>query len=220
VVSAELPEGQGDALRTLTAPMGADWTNVRLLIPGSVPAGEYAGELTWSDGSFPVVIAVRADTRVHVVPPDLRVRAGGGQTATVSVVVHNAGNVPVEVRKVDAVALEHSRALDRAIIAGLTGKARHLDRFGVAADSLADDQVGVARAVVVGGGGTVAPGETREVVLELRLPDKLDAGTTYAGNWSVGGVEVPVLVEAVARQDEPPEPPRGRAPRKTTKGKP
>jgi len=219
-VAADLPRGRGVQIRTLTAPLSEAWTTVRLLLPVQTPAGEYDGELTWSGGKNRVVIAVRSDLRVLVVPPDLRVSAAGGGAVTATVVLHNAGNVDLEVRKVYAIALEHHRALDRAIIAGLTSEQTHLDRFGAAAESLVTDQAGVVRAVTLEGAGAVSPGEARQLVLELRMPESLESGTTYSGTWLVGGLDVPVVVDAVPPVNPgPSRPQRARAARKTTKEK-
>jgi hypothetical protein len=197
-VSAAVPRGLGDGSRTLTAPLNAEWTTVRLLLPPHTPDGEYEAEVTWSGGTVPAVVVVRPHARVQVVPQDLRVSAAAGGTARASVVVHNAGNVPVDVRKATPVALEHENALDRAVVAGLTTDQTHLDRFGVAADSLAADLAGVARVVALTGAGTVAPGDAAQVDLEIRLPEGLEAGTTYIGTWAVGAQPVPLAVETTA----------------------
>lgn len=196
-VSASLPRGLGDGSRTLTAPLNAEWTTVRLLLPPHTPDGEYDAEVTWSGGTVPAVLVVRPHAHVQVVPQDLRVSAAAGGTARASVVVHNAGNVPVDVRKATPVALEHENALDRAVVAGLTTDRTHLDRFGVAADSLAADLAGVARVVALEGAGTVAPGDAARVDLEIRLPEGLEAGTTYIGTWTVGVQPVPLAVATV-----------------------
>ncbi len=212
-VACELPEGLGEQVRTLTAPVGADWTTVRLLLPPSTPAGEYRAEVTWRDGSLPGVVVVRGDERLQAVPDDLAVRARAGESATASVVLHNGGNVGVDVRKVYVVPLEESEALDRAIIAGLTTDRQAVDRFGVAADSLAGSQAGVARTVVTQGAGPLGPGETRQVDLELRMPEGLEAGTPYSGTWTVGRLDVPVEVEV-------PPPAEESRPRRTARKRP
>jgi hypothetical protein len=198
-VAADLPGGLGGQIRALTAPLSDGWTTVRLLLPAQTPGGEYGGTLTWSGGTMPAVVVVRPYARVHSVPPDLRVQAFAGGAVSATVTLHNAGNLAFDVRSVFVVPLEHIHALDRAIIAALTSAQTHLDRFGIAADSLAGDQVGIVRAVVVAGAGIVAPGETHTVALELRMPDSLEPGTTYSGSWSVGGLDVPVVVDAVPK---------------------
>jgi hypothetical protein len=220
-VFVDLPGDLGGAVRTLTAPLHADWTTVRLLLPDQTPEGEYAARLDWSGGSIPAMVVVREHVRVHVVPPSLKVRAGAGRAVGAQVTLYNAGNVALDVRKVFPIALEHIQALDRAIIAGLTSKQTHLDRLGVLADSLASDQVGVVRAVVLEGGGTLAPGQTQQLVLELRMPETLEAGTTYSGLWLVGGVDVPLVVDAVARPEDnaPPVAAKARASRPSKKEK-
>jgi hypothetical protein len=220
-VTVDLPDGGGDRVRTLTAPRSAAWTSVRLLLPDQTPEGEYQARLEWSGGTMPAVVAVRAHPKVLVVPATVNLRAAGGDAVTLTVAVHNAGNVGLEIRKVYPVALEHIRALDRAIIAGLTSEQTHLDRFGVVADSLAGDQAGLIRAVVTDGAGTVPPGHTQQVALELRMPPSLAAGTTYSGLWLVGDTEVPVVVEALAGPDPAAKPgsTRTRSPRKSTKEK-
>ncbi len=211
-VACDLPKGLGEQVRTLTAPVGADWTTVRLLLPPATPAGEYQAELTWRDGTLPGVVVVRGDERVQAVPADLALRARAGEAVPASVVLHNGGNVGVEVRKVYVVALEESEALDRAIIAGLTTDKQAVDRFGVAADALAGSQAGVARTVVTRGAGALAPGETRQVDLELRMPEGLEAGTSYSGTWTVGRLDVPVEVEVSppAEESRPRRTPRKR----------
>jgi hypothetical protein len=226
-VSADLPDGLGAQIRALTAPLSDDWTTVRLLLPAQTPHGEYRGELTWAGGTIPAVVVVRRHARVHATPGDLRVQAFPGEEVKATVALHNAGNVAVDVRRVFVVPLEHINALDRAIIAALTSAQTHLDRFGIAADSLASDQVGLVRLIVVEGEGPIAPGHTQQTVLELRMPETLEPGTTYSGSWLVGGLEVPIVVDAVpapagaaaSAASTGSAPGRVAAPRKTAKEK-
>ncbi|MEP7054071.1 MAG: hypothetical protein ABI912_02340 [Actinomycetota bacterium] len=217
-VVAQLPKGVAGQIRTLTAPVGESTTKVRLLLPAQTPAGSYHGELSWSGGTMPAVVVVRKHSKITAIPHDLVISAAAGEVAEAGVVLHNAGNAAVELHKTYAVPLEHADALDRAIIAGLVTDRGSVERFGVAADSLADSQVGVARLVLREGATTLPPGESHTIQVELRLPDQLAPGTAYAGTWSVDGVDVPVEVVTPARVDPPPG--KASAPRrKSTKEK-
>ena len=86
-VSVDLPGDLGDAVRTLTAPVHADWTTVRLLLPDQTPEGEYTGRLDWSGGSIPV--QMRSDsapcwTRTSTPSTTLAPRALASRTRAVS----------------------------------------------------------------------------------------------------------------------------------------
>ncbi len=194
----EPPEKEPDPVlagaRVLTAPAGTARTEVRLLLPADAPAGERSAQLLWDDGAIDVRVEVLGVRDVHVRPLVLPVSGAAGSIVPVGVDVVNRGNVPVEVAKVAVLAFEERETLEHAIVAGLTGKARGLDRWAVVADTVAARQSDAARVVVTDGAGVLEPGAGAHVVAEVHVPAGLSVAG-HAGTWLVAGVRVRIELQ-------------------------
>ena len=217
-LSLVLVPPKGDLLsgaRVLTAPAGTR-TEVRLLLPEDAAAGETDAQLLWDDGAIDVRVVVLGVPAVEVRPLVVPVVAAAGSVVPVTVHVVNRGNVPVDVAKVAVLAFEERETLEHAIVAGLSGAARGLDRWAVVADTVAARQSEAARVVVTAGAGPLEPGADAWVAADVHVPAGLGVAE-HAGTWVLAGVRVRVEVQVTeaAPPDKPPDKPRTR--RATTK---
>ncbi|MEU9918988.1 hypothetical protein [Streptomyces sp. NPDC051001] len=182
------------SIRVLTAPMGDGHTEIRLLMAAGTPPGEYPARLVSAEGSLNARVRVRSCARVRVHPADLLVEGVPGADVPVTVYLLNEGNVPADPGRVGVVALEEEDAVERAIVAGLMGEARSVERFGTAADVIAAAQAGTVRVVAPGRPKSMPPGAGYALSVDFRLPEGLTPGRSYDGTWQVCGQPVPVRV--------------------------
>lgn len=195
LLRVELADGPLDvpALAVATAP---GQSTVRLLSAQPLPAGRYRARLETPADAMDADVEVLGKARARPYPPRLELQARG--ETEVSIDLLNTGNVDLEVAAAYAIPLEVAGTLGRAIIDGIRTKERGVQRWGVAADSIADSQAGVARLAVRAGVGAVPPGESRRVVGVVRLPDTLEGGLTYVGSWRLEGRNVPMRITVPA----------------------
>jgi hypothetical protein len=194
-VRLELADGPLDvpALAVATAP---GHSTVRLLSAQPLPAGRYRARFVTPDDAMDANVEVLGKARLRPFPPRLEIEARG--ETEVSIDLLNTGNVDLDVAEAYAVPLEVAGTLGRAIVDGIKTKERGVQRWGVAADSIASSQAGVARLAVREGVGAVKPGESRRVVGVVRLPDKIEGGETYVGSWRLDGRNVPLRITVPA----------------------
>lgn len=176
----------------VAVPAAPGQSTVRLVPAEPLPAGHYRGRLEAPGAAFDAEVDVLGKARARPYPTRLELTARGETEVTIDVL--NTGNVDLEIATAYAVPLEEAGTLGRAIVAGIATEQRGLDRWGVAAESIAASQAGVARIAVRDGAGAVPPGEARRVVAAVRLPDELAAGVTYVGSWRLDGRNVPLSV--------------------------
>jgi hypothetical protein len=165
-------------------------STVRLTGDHRLPAGTYTGRLAAGEQTWDVSIDVHAKPRVRLYPRRLELASGDAITFDVL----NVGNVAVDVAAGYAVPLERSGVLRRAIIAGVQSERGGVDRWGAAADEVADSQAGVARLAIAEGAGRLEPGAATHLVGRLTLPAGVEAGVTYAGSVRIAGSAVAVRV--------------------------
>ena len=190
-------------VRVLTAPVGTSRTEVRLLLPDDAAPGETYAQLLWDDGTIDVVVVVQGRSSVQVRPSTVHVVATAGEVVPVAVHVVNLGNEPVDVAKVAVLAFEERETVEHAIVAGLSGKAQGVERWGVVADTVAARQSDPARVVVTEGSGTLQPGADAWVTAELHVPAGLSAAE-HAGTWVLAGFRVRIEVQVQGSTPKPP----------------
>ncbi|HZD03521.1 MAG TPA: hypothetical protein VE173_01345, partial [Longimicrobiales bacterium] len=143
----------------------------------------------------PVELEVEAAPGLRVIPEQLRIAARPGETVDVDLVVLNHGNVPVEVRRTQAIGIFMQggveRALHRAYVEKLEEGQRRVD---VLAENLAEAHAGLVRMRLRKGYGTVGPGELRELAVSLEVPAGAGSGRTYGGNWELANLVYPVTI--------------------------
>jgi hypothetical protein len=178
---------------------------LRASLPADVPPGAYGGVLQSNGTAREVQVEVDSAPRLHVVPEQLRIQAHPGDMVGADLTILNQGNVPVQIRAVQAVGIFQSggieRALRRAYVLKLARGERRMDAI---ADGLAEAHGGLVRMKVDQGSGEIAPGEIRELHLILHVPRELEAGALYSGTWELPGLVYPVNVQ-VAGEEAPPD---------------
>jgi hypothetical protein len=148
------------------------------------PPGTYNLELSCGDQRERVVVHVWEKTHLVIHPGVVTLRGGGGDVLNAVVVISNEGNVTETPRELALVYLEEHEWLGRAQVFAMRetqkgeGMMAYLDRLIA---ELKDSMPREARVVIRTAISELDPGETREVELEIRLPDDLRSGRTYHG---------------------------------------
>ena len=192
-------------LMALAAPSGLpDYVELRLSLPGTVPAGRYGGKIWLGERAVALSVEIEANPTLRTVPESMQTEARAGGEVTVAFALLNTGNVPYEVRSsyvfgmVDAKALD--RALSRTTGAELPAGATPTSASGRAdrlVDELAEGRGGPVRIEVREGAGPLQPSEVREVRATLKLPERLRPGRTYSGVWALDEAAFSVRVTII-----------------------
>jgi hypothetical protein len=194
-LEARLPGVDVETVAT-HGPRGEGPVTLRLQIAAATPPGRYEGEVQVGQDRIPIVAEVAPRPKVRASPRPIWISAAPGSDAEASVILANVGNVACDVSGRSTIGLLADGALGRAFWRALTfpereGKPR-IDRF---VDDLAGEAA-TLRVTIPAGAGTLEPGESREVLLSVRLPADLVAGRRYAGTWEPEGLRLPVRVDA------------------------
>lgn len=165
------------------APMrGSDLTRLRLRLPKTTPPGTYRGVVQIEGENQPVVVEVQPRRALTVFPRQTYLEAPSGHRVALRLSVANLGNVRCEVQKVSIFGLFPVRGMDEVVAKTLDAELREgelrVDRF---INEIREAHGGSVRFQVRDGAGSLEPGETRELELELRLPGTLRAGRMYRG---------------------------------------
>jgi hypothetical protein len=188
-VTFELP-GRVAQLAPLEAmPVRAGAAYLRLSLPETTPPGSYEGTARLGKNEFRVVAEVEPAPSLQITPTHLSLEAEPGAELEVHANALNDGNVPLEIRRTYAFGVFADEGIEEAFGAAFqaetaTGE-RRFDRF---VETLADHHGGLVRVQVAEGDGVLEPGDLRQLRLSLHLPTELEAGRTYAGTWSLPGL--------------------------------
>ena len=190
---------------------------LRVSLPAELAPGTYEGVLRSNGGGRAARVEVDAAPRLRVVPEQLRLGAHPGDLVGVDLTILNQGNVPVAIRRVQAVGIFMEGGIERALwnayVQPLQKGQRRMDAI---ADSLAAAHGGLLRIKVDRGAGAIAPGEVRELHLIVHVPTGLEAGALYGGTWEVPGLVYPVSLQVAGKSPAEEEgedgegPPRGK----------
>jgi hypothetical protein len=170
---------------------------LRLHLPRSTPPGTYRASMEVEGEEREVEITVDPDVFLRIFPERLDFTAAPGAHVPQQLALLNLGNTPVEVRGAYAFGLFDEGGLDRAIgrMATASEGQRRIDAF---ADAVADEHGGLMRVKVESGEGTVQPGETRELNVNLHIPQNVRPGHSYFGTWPLYYVRYYVRVTGAA----------------------
>jgi hypothetical protein len=168
---------------------------IRIMLPADVPPGIYDGTLTDGQTERAVVIEVESAPHLRVVPEQLRIDAKPGETIKRSLTVINSGNVPVNLRRVQAFGVFMAGGVERALRRGyvhtLSADERRVD---IIANHLADAHGGLVKMTITQGAGSIAPGALLALDVDVKIPTGLVAGSIYGGNWEPPGLVYPVTI--------------------------
>lgn len=169
---------------------------LRLTLPQQVPPGVYDGTLLIDGKERPIRLEVDPAPLLHVIPEQLRLEAHPGDLVGADLTMLNQGNVPVTLRRVQAIGIFMSGGIERALRRAYVQKlAKSQRRMDVIADSLAEAHGGLLKMRIERGAGQIAPGEVSELQVVLHVPSELARGSTYGGNWELPGMVYPITVQ-------------------------
>jgi hypothetical protein len=189
-------EVRGLSVRTLAR--AGDARRATLRLAKSTPPGTYRGSAEIEGQKVPIVVEVEGRPCLEADPRRIIVEAAPGGKATVGVTLLNTGNVPCDVSETTRFCLFDGGGVEHAFWAALASDLpKGKQRVDVLLDDLADSHGGLVT-LAVEDGAAIAPGESRDVRLTLRFPDRLRPGKRYAGAWRAEGLRVPIRVTTPA----------------------
>jgi len=172
----------------------ADALKATLKLPKTTPPGTYKGTATIEGKEVPIVAEVEGRARLDAHPRRVALEAKAGDRQTVALTLMNTGNVPCDVAGTSTFCLFDGRGIEHAVWTALEKEPpKGKGRMDVFLDDLAGSHGGLVAAKVEKA-AKIAPGESGDVTLTLRFPDRLQAGGSYSGAWEVGGIRVPVRI--------------------------
>jgi hypothetical protein len=203
-VSLDAPGAESLLAAFVTLPDSTSLVGLRLVLPDATPPGSYRGALRLSKREITLQAEVSADTALALLPASVTASAPQGGTGALGLTAINTGNLPVAVPERQGVGLFATEGLDRALGSAFGAKVeRGLERFDALGSALAHEHGGVME--VRAEAGSLKPGETREIELELSLPDGARAGESYFGFWMAGGSRVQIDLQVQDPDTEVPK---------------
>jgi hypothetical protein len=180
---------------------------IEVALDPTTPPGTYKGQLSFGSQREDVVINVLESWDLRFVPQSLAVKAGAGAKVARRILVTNCGNIeftpPASVSVFVDQNLDFGRHLNTALKeAGNEGYQKFLDRF---VRELADDAVSNATVQFkCEKASSIHPGETRQVELQIQLPEDLKMNRVYKGAMKFGNTKLLLEVECTGASDVSP----------------
>ncbi|MFN0121845.1 MAG: hypothetical protein ACKV2V_15230 [Blastocatellia bacterium] len=180
-------------------PGAAQTVSLRLDLDRRTPPGEYQGELHMAGLQTPARLYVMPSVRARVSPRPCVIDRRAGASVTAHLAIANEGNVPLYLSEIGQVPLFEDLLLRRSVASILSGDTPAL--LENLAPKAADDG-GAGGAVSPQKGTllirnealTLAPGETRRVEIEVRLPDHLQPNTRYLARFPLYTTEIEFVI--------------------------
>jgi hypothetical protein len=173
-------------------------------LPTSTRPGSYEGSAELGGRQVPIVVEIEARFRLRFIPAKLSLAGTPGARIPAEVVVVNQGNVNASIKREYTFCIFADRGVDQAFYEALVvNRARGKRRIDCLMDELAEAHGGLVQAVVQKGQGNLAPGESRELLLQFQLSRRMHPGQTYRGTWliSEAGLEVEIQASQPDRED-------------------
>ncbi len=168
--------------------------------PHTAP-GRYSGEMEVAGVMHAVDVTVTEVHELNVSPETLVISGAPGSTVSKEIVVHNLGNVPVNIDPMIGLPLDDD-LLDCRVLRATTS--RLAERNGTSIDDvlklLADagqevlQDAGILRARVTVGAGPLNPGEIRTLTCSFGLPKTLKFGSRYSTRFLIASNMVGLVV--------------------------
>jgi hypothetical protein len=166
------------------APVTDDTGVMRIHLPRTTPPGSYEARVIIDEQERDAVIEVEPDVHLRIFPERLLLAGSMDEVLTREVTIANLGNVEIEIPAVTGFGLFETDGLERAIGAAFNDVPkgeRPLDEIFARAR---DTYGGIAR-LKIDGGGSLVPGQTRELQISIHLPRNIQPRRTYTGLWSI-----------------------------------
>lgn len=196
--------GKPTIYRAIARAFGSNQSEIRLRLPDDTPPGTYQGEGTLGGKPRGVLVEVDSIVKVRVNPAETVIAAAPAARVDFTITVQNAGNVPLDIPKLDTFDLDDEDGQDRALGRSLRGSEtdgkRGVDRYF---DELRNSHGGEARVLLKDGAGRLAPGESRSLTCILEVPDIAQEGHTYVGAWPIGDSHHVIVCDIAATVRRP-----------------
>jgi len=151
------------------------------------PPGEHHVEVEIAGRRYPAVVQVSEVVALELEPVPVVVEHPAPARVVKTVILRNAGNVPLTIGEIGAVALDEEQLscrTGRVALADLDDADASLDGYVAAvlrATKAAVAQSGLLRVHNTLGTFVLAPGDVVSLPLEITVPTKLNAGARYSG---------------------------------------
>jgi hypothetical protein len=199
----QLMDGAASVRVLRVTPLEQAASVLRLELPSAAPPGSYAGRLDIGGNSYEVTLQVAPHVRAVLVPDVLWVTVQDGARVNETLSIANLSNVPVTVPDNAVLGLFDSHGVENAAFKAFTAT---LDKEESRTDrlvaELASGHGGLVAVKLEGGTGTIAPGESREINLNLHFRGPLVPGHSYFGSLPLfEGTRLPINVAVTKRQE-------------------
>lgn len=160
-------------------------TPLRVRLDRYTPPGEYQASLAIGKHRYPVELHVTESTELEISPERVVIENRPGERVRKQVVFRNAGNVPLTIGSIGAVALDDELIACRTIRSTLAGAGEDVNTLNEWLSTyLREGSKHLARAGMIfvqndDGEVILQPGEIRSIGMTIRLPDTLDQGAPY-----------------------------------------
>jgi hypothetical protein len=188
--------------------------SLSLAVPPHTQPGEYQAELTIGTQTRPVLVHVTEQISLSISPSRLVLENRAGATAIRQVLFTNQGNVPLTIGEIGAVPLDDDLLVCRTLRAALksldeklaqeSGRPQTSDYLGEVALQAKEvlDRAGALRVHNQEGAVALAPGESRLITLEIRVPDTLERRSRYRGQAAVYDADLSFVIVPITAQPE------------------
>lgn len=169
--------------------------------------GEYQAQVRLADQQAPALLIVLPHYELRLIPDRMTIAAAPGETIKRSVYVVNEGNVPFSTRKAAFAPLQALNMLHHALAIALNeeGHKGHKNVLDRLASELADAEVQPAKVKIEVQDLAIAPGETKEVEITIRLPADLKQKRTYTSRIRFRKAKLAIELDVNGNPDKPKE---------------
>ncbi len=174
---------------------------MRLTLDHTTPPGRYTGELCCGSQREQVLIQVLENWDLRIVPQSVIITASPGEKLALRVLITNLGNIEFNLQNADSIYLDDDQGINRLLLntlntaikeAGKQGFGKFLDRF---VQEWAEAVVSPATVKSQSEGRVIRPGESKEVKLEIQLPEDLKKNKVYRGRMRFKNAALVLEVE-------------------------
>jgi hypothetical protein len=170
---------------------------IEVTLDPTTPPGSYTGQLYSGSQREELVIHVLENWDLRIVPQSVTVTARPGDKLALRIAITNLGNIEFTLPNSVPLHLDHKLELIQCLntalrAAGRQGFEKVLDRF---AQELAEGVVGPATVKFKLEDPRIRAGETKQVELEIQLPDEMKSDRGYAGKMRFKNTSLRIEVE-------------------------
>lgn len=166
-------------------PHGRSSLPAQFTIDRHTPPGTYETEIVSDDQRAPAIVHVLENLDFKIFPTRVVLQGGGGDRLTQVLVLRNQGNVSHTLHSIGMIWLEEQNWVGRTFVYALREAAEkaegHQAFLDQALEQFKKSMVHTVRVSLSYDDANFNPGDTRQVTLDLTLPDSLKKGRTYFG---------------------------------------